>query len=226
MGNFEKSVEKIQNIKVIDTSIPYEAYISLDLSIHSKQLSKFSPKTAEDYSRFLNKYLDENKAKLAYGGYLEKRNLYERSTLFNEQSTEVRNIHIGLDLWITAGTSVLAALEGTVHSFQNNTNLGDYGPTIILQHTLNNCQFYTLYGHLSLESIALLHIGQPIKQGEKIAELGDSSVNGDYAPHLHFQVIKNIGDYFGDYPGVCSEKDLDYFKENCPDPNLLLKINS
>ena len=50
MENFEKSIEKIQNIKVIDASIPYEAYISLDLSIHSKQLSKFSPKTAEDYS--------------------------------------------------------------------------------------------------------------------------------------------------------------------------------
>ncbi|WP_396183730.1 peptidoglycan DD-metalloendopeptidase family protein [Flavobacterium sp.] len=226
MENFEKSLKKIKNVKVIDASIPYETYISLDLSVQSKQMSKFSPKTAEDYSQFLNKYLYKNKAKVAYGGYLEKRNLYERSTIFNEQSTEVRNIHIGLDLWIAAGTSVLAALEGTVHSFQNNTNLGDYGPTIILQHTLNNCQFYTLYGHLALESIALLHIGQPVKQGDKIAELGNSSVNGDYAPHLHFQIIKNIGDYFGDYPGVCSEKDLDYFKENCPNPNLLLKINS
>jgi hypothetical protein len=65
MENFEKSLKKIKSIKVIDASIPYEAYISLDLSIHSKQLSKFSPKTAEDYSRFLNKYLDENKANVS-----------------------------------------------------------------------------------------------------------------------------------------------------------------
>lgn len=226
MGNFEKSLEKIQNIKVLDASIPYEAYISLDLSINSKQLSAFSLKTTEDYNQFLLKHLKENNAQVAYGGYLEKRNLYQRSFLFNEEATKVRDIHIGLDLWVSAGTSVLAALKGTVHSFQNNVNLGDYGPTIILQHTLNNCQFYTLYGHLSLESIVLLHVGQHVNQGEKIAELGNSSVNGDYAPHLHFQLIKKIEDYFGDYPGVCSEKDLVYYKENCPDPNLLLKINS
>jgi hypothetical protein len=74
MENFEKSLKKIKNVKVIDASIPYETYISLDLSVQSKQMSKFSPKTAEDYSQFLNKYLYKNKAKVAYGGYLEKRN--------------------------------------------------------------------------------------------------------------------------------------------------------
>jgi hypothetical protein len=25
--------------------------------------------------------------------------------------------------------------------------------------------------------------------------LGDYTVNGDYAPHLHFQIIDNIGDH-------------------------------
>jgi len=55
--------------------------------------------------------------------------------------------------------------------------------------------------------------------------VGDSSVNGGYSPHLHFQIIKNIEDNFSDYPGVTSKKDLDYYLENCPNPNLLLKIN-
>ena len=35
---------------------------------------------------------------------------------------------------------------------------------------------------------------------------------------------KNITDYTGDYPGVCSTLNLDFYLENCPDPNLLLKI--
>ena len=49
-------------------------------------------------------------------------------------------------------------------------------------------------------------------------------MNGDYAPHLHFQIIKNIADYEGDYPGVSSKNDLDFYSANCPDPNLVLKL--
>ena len=69
-------------------------------------------------------------------------------------------------------------------------------------------------------------VGQVIKKGEKIAELGKPPINGDYAPHLHFQIIKNTENKKGDYPGVCSLNELEFYKENCPDPNWLLQINS
>ncbi len=75
-----------------------------------------------------------------------------------------------------------------------------------------------------LKALRNIKIGTVFKKGEQIATLGDSSVNGGYSPHLHFQIIKNIDDYLSDYPGVCSKKDLVYYLENCPDPNLLLKI--
>lgn len=42
------------------------------------------------------------------------------------------------------------------------------------------------------------------KKGKKLAALGNSFENGDYAPHLHFQIIKNIENYTGDYPGVAA----------------------
>ena len=163
---------------------------------------------------------------MAYGGYLEERNLYRRSLHFKNETIEERNIHIGIDLWTQAGTAVVCPLDGWIHSFKNNDAVGDYGPTIILKHQLENSIFYTLYGHLSLESIQNLKIGTFFKKGEQLARLGDSSENGDYAPHLHFQIIKNIGNYMGDYPGVCSKSDLDFYKENCPNPNLLLKIKN
>ncbi|WP_415038848.1 peptidoglycan DD-metalloendopeptidase family protein [Flavobacterium sp.] len=115
--------------------------------------------------------------------------------------------------------------KGTVHSFDYNAGVGDYGPTIILEHTVEAQQFYTLYGHLSLESIEEIEIGDVYRKGQQLATLGDASVNGDYAPHLHFQIIKDIEDWFGDYPGVCSEKDVAFYLENCPDPDLLLKLN-
>jgi len=224
MTPFEQLLASQESVFVIDSTFPISSYVPLDLSISNASLAKQDLNTAEDYAIFIHRHLEKLQGNVAYGGYLEHRNLYKRSMVFKNPGTEERNIHIGLDLWIAAGTKVLAALDGSVHSFQNNNNIGDYGPTILLKHVINNHVFYTLYGHLSLESLIHLKIGQKVSKGETIATLGTSEVNGDYAPHLHFQIIKNIGNHNGDYPGVCSKKDVPYYQENCPDPTILLKI--
>jgi len=214
----------INAAKVISNEIDYSEYIALDLSSNNAELSNHNLETAQDYEKFIQNYLDANNAKVAYGGYLETRNLYKRSSVFKNETTAERNIHIGLDLWIKAGTPVLAALDGTIHSFQNNTALGDYGPTIVLEHTIENITFYTLYGHLSLESLMEKKVGQIIKKQEQIATLGAPPINGDYAPHLHFQIIKDLQDKKGDYPGVCSKNEVAFYTKNCPNPNWLLGI--
>lgn len=224
MTALETILKDIQNVKVIDKSIDYKQYIPLDLSIKNDAFTKHAIDNANDFEKYIENYLEENNAKVAFGGYNEIRNLYKRSDIFNDSKTEERNIHIGLDLWIKAGTPVLAALDGIVHSFNYNTGVGDYGPTIILEHKIENQKFYTLYGHLSLESISDIDRGTIFEKGQQIATLGDASVNGDYAPHLHFQIIEEILNSFGDYPGVSSENDLNRYLENCPDPNILLKI--
>ncbi|MDO8316853.1 MAG: peptidoglycan DD-metalloendopeptidase family protein [Flavobacterium sp.] len=224
MKPLETILHDIENVKVIDARIDYNHYIPLDLSITNEAFSKQKIDNSTDFEKFIESYLTENDAKVAYGGYNEIRNLYQRSEIFNDSKTEERNIHIGLDLWIKAGTPVLAAVDGFIHSFNYNTGVGDYGPTIILEHKIEDQKFYTLYGHLSLESISDIKIGDVYEKGQQLATLGDASVNGDYAPHLHFQIIKEISNTFGDYPGVCSENNLNNYLENCPDPNILLKI--
>lgn len=224
MKVLETILRNLQNVKVIDESIDYSQYIPLDLSITNDVLAKEEIADSSHFEKYIENYLTENNAKVAFGGYNEIRNLYKRSTVFNDPKTEERNIHIGLDLWIKAGTPVLAALDGFIHSFNYNTGVGDYGPTIIIEHKIEKQRFYTLYGHLSLESISNIEIGDIVEKGMQIGTLGDALVNGDYAPHLHFQIIEEISNTFGDYPGVCSKSDLDYYLKNCPDPNLLLKI--
>ena len=189
-------------------------------------MQKINLNTISDFESYIEKQRKKSGSKIAFGGYLEKRNLYQRSSNFKNKTTEERNIHIGIDLWSAAGTAVICPMDGWVHSFNNNAAIGDYGPTIILKHQLENQTLYTLYGHLSLESITNLKIGTPFKKGQELGTLGKPEVNGDYVPHLHFQIIKNIGDFSGDYPGVCSQSNLDFYKENCPDPNLLLKLKS
>ena len=211
--------------KVIAPHISYSEYVPLDLSISNEEILSSKLETEKDYGVFIQKHLDENKGKIAFGGYQEIRNLYKRSTVFNAENFEERNIHIGLDLWINESASVHAALEGKIHSFQNNTALGDYGPTIIVQHQLHGHIFHTLYGHLSEESLIGKQIGDVVSQGEQIGNLGLPPINGDYAPHLHFQIIIDMENKFGDYPGVCSSKTLDHYSTNCPDPNVLLKIS-
>jgi murein DD-endopeptidase MepM/ murein hydrolase activator NlpD len=210
--------------KVIDSTIDFSKYIALDLSVTNQELVDSKPESAVEFENFIFGYLEKNNAEVAFGGYIEGRSLYKRSSIFKNDSRPERNIHIGLDLWTKVGTPVLAPLDGKVHSFKNNIGLGDYGPTIILEHEVENEIFYTLYGHLSLESIQNLSVGALFKKGQQFAALGNAAVNGDYAPHVHFQIIKNLEDYWGDYPGVCNTNDLNFYIENCPDPNLLLKI--
>lgn len=224
MTVFEKLFHTFEPIKVIAKEIDFSDYIALDLSENNKELLQKKLETAQDYENFIQKYLDKNNAKIAFGGYIEKRNLYKRSTVFNDEISEERSIHIGLDLWINEQAAIYSAFEGTIHSFQNNTALGDYGPTIILKHDIEGFIFHTLYGHLSLESLNEKKIGSKILKGEKIANLGLPPINGDYAPHLHFQIIIDIENKIGDYPGVCNEKDLKFYVENCPNPNIVLKI--
>ncbi|MGC6524644.1 MAG: peptidoglycan DD-metalloendopeptidase family protein [Flavobacteriaceae bacterium] len=211
--------------KVVASHIDFDKYISIDLSHQNAELKKIKLNSSESLSDYINNYLKIHSKKIAFGGYLEKREIYKRSSHFNTQNTEnQRNIHLGIDLWCETNTAVLAALNGVIHSFKNNTAYGDYGPTIILEHCIDGITFYTLYGHLSLDSITNLRVGTKVKAAEVIGYLGTAEVNGDYPPHLHFQIINDLQGNFGDYPGVCNTNELDFYKENCPDPNLILKL--
>jgi murein DD-endopeptidase MepM/ murein hydrolase activator NlpD len=207
-------------IPILDDRIPTSEYCPIDLSISNTELKAFDISNAEECQHYVGAILKKNNAKVAYGGYLEKRNLYGISERFQENVP--RNIHLGMDFWCDAGTTVIAPLDGVVHSYANNSDFGNYGPTILLIHEINGHTFYSLYGHLSLESLNAISIGKAIDKGDAFASLGTSTINVGYAPHLHFQLILDLGMYQGDYPGVCSESDLEYFAANCPDPNLML----
>ena len=223
-NDFLTSISK-ESLSILDSTICLNDFVAIDLSSKNIALEQIDVSSSKALEKYIDAYLQKNNAKVAFGGYLEKRNIYNRSSYFKQSNAEnERNIHLGVDLWSKADTKVLAVLDGEVHSFQNNTTFGDYGPTIILKHSMNNVEFYSLYGHLSLASIENLKVGANVKQGETIGYLGDSVVNGDYAPHLHFQLIKDMQGILGDYPGVSSKKKLEFYSNNCPDPNLLLKV--
>lgn len=167
--------------------------------------------------------LAQHQARYGIGGYGEHRTLYARSRHFGEDG-EPRRLHLGIDIWGPAGTKVMAPLAGIVHSFAFNNNDSDYGATIILTHRLDGVGFYTLYGHLSLNSLKNLEEGQPVMKGEVFAEFGMRFENGNWPPHLHFQCMADMQGWKGDYPGVCRYSERQQWLDNCPDPNLILQM--
>lgn len=164
--------------------------------------------------------IDDAGAIAGVGGYLENRSVYQDTELF--QGDEERCIHIGVDVFMPSATPIFAPLDGEVQSFANRQVSGDYGPVIILRHCLNDFEFHSLYGHLAEASLEGLYDGKPVVSGEKIAEIGPRPVNGNWTPHLHFQLIQDMQDFHGDYPGVVRQADLEFFKQNCPDPSILI----
>ena len=162
---------------VLDLDYRNDKTITFDFSSNNKELREFDIADIKAFESYVFRKLEENDVKVSVGGYLESRTIYDHSEIFGGENRRI--IHLGIDLWCKAGVKVLTPLKGCVHSFNNNVGFGDYGPTIILEHNLDGITFYTLYGHLSLDSIEDLKVGQVFEKGDVIPKIGDSSINGN-----------------------------------------------
>lgn len=208
---------------IMGEKLTAENTLKLDFTASNSEMKSINLFDNEDFDRFVfNKLIAENK-KYGIGGYLENRAIYSRSEVFATAETEFRNIHLGIDIWAKAGAPVFSPLKGKVHSFQDNIGFGNYGPTVILEHKLAGKKLFSLYGHLMRKDLENLKVGQEFKAGDLICHVGPFPENGDWPPHLHFQLMWDLGEKWGDYPGVAAEKDLEFYRENCPDPNWVLR---
>ncbi len=210
--------------RIIDIEFSDKNVHVFDFSDKNIDLHEVDMDSTKSLTEYVFKTLKKEKKQVGVGGYFEDRLIYKRSKHFNNDG-EPRSIHLGIDIWAEAGTPIYSPLPGVIHSFKNNETFGDYGPTLILEHLIEGEIFYTLYGHLSFDSIQDKEKGQQLRRGDVIANIGDENVNGNWPPHLHFQVITDMLGNEGDFPGVAPASAVDYFHKLCVDPNLILKIN-
>jgi len=195
-------------------------YCAIDLSKSNSDLAGFDTSQPEQMQKYIENQLATNKAKIALGGYGELRDLYAKEpNLFGKEHP--RCIHLGLDCWTTAGTSIHAPIAGKVIAAHNNQGNANYGATLILEHEKNGVPFFTLYGHLSLASLLLSPVGKRIEAGEVLATLGTPEENGNWAPHLHFQIMADLMGNSSDFPGVTTVAERAVYLSCCPDPMLL-----
>ncbi|EDM45131.1 hypothetical protein SCB49_03384 [unidentified eubacterium SCB49] len=175
----------------------------------------------------LLKFQKQHPNALLANGYLEERAFYNTSRFERETTNgkEYRNIHLGTDFWVPARTPIYAIYDSEVVVSYHNDFHKDYGPLLILKHQRNDTFFYTLYGHLSVDSLALSPKGKILKKGDLIAHIGNEVENGHWAPHLHFQVITDLLGETENYNGVAFPSELERWKELCPDPSFLFIEN-
>lgn len=153
----------------------------------------------------------------AFGRWAEPRELYSNEH-FAGNADESRTIHMGVDLFCKPGTPVHAPLGGVVAHVANNDRELDYGPLVIVRHTSDDGEFFTLYGHLSLDTLQRVQAGQPVVAGDRIAAVGEPPTNGNWPPHLHFQIINDLLNYNVDFPGVALRSERDYWLDLSPSP--------
>ncbi|RYY99611.1 MAG: peptidase M23 [Chitinophagaceae bacterium] len=219
---FEAALHGIDIQPVVPVD-PGDSLLLMDLTATNAALNTKTFTSTELFSAWVEDLLHRKGARYGIGGYGEHRTIYARAERF-DTGEEPRRLHLGIDIWGPAGTPVFSPLEGTVHSLAFNNIFGDYGATVILQHHAGGLVFHTLYGHLSLSSLDGKQEGQAVRAGEPIASFGPPAENGQWPPHLHFQVILDMGGRKGDYPGVCRYTERAAWLANSPDPDVLLRL--
>jgi 4-aminobutyrate aminotransferase-like enzyme/Ser/Thr protein kinase RdoA (MazF antagonist) len=202
--------------------------IVLDFSVQSTQFGEIAhDQDVRVWSDAVFGVMRRAGASVGLGRYDEARPWYTARAFRSEglDKPEWRTIHIGVDIFAEAGTAVAAPFDAIVHSVYDNAGHLDYGPTIILRHDISaELRFYTLYGHLSRESLAGLQPGDRITAGQRLATLGDEQVNGGWTPHLHFQIINNLLGRTHEFPGVARPSERALWLSVSPDPNLVLRL--
>ncbi len=221
-----------KNSKFFDQILPLdlrsEPLVVFDLGIASPILQG-DPREKDEpkLTKRLNAVMEGAGACVGIGQYDEARYIYTSPAFATgaAPTDETRTVHLGIDLFAEVGTPVLAPLDGKTVAFADNASPQDYGPVIVLEHDIDKeLKFYTLYGHLTRESLKKLKIGQKIKKGQKFAAIGSADVNGGWTPHLHFQVMVDLLDLGTDFPGVALPSQRSLWLNLCPDPNLILNI--
>ncbi|MEH6763691.1 MAG: aminotransferase class III-fold pyridoxal phosphate-dependent enzyme [Aequorivita antarctica] len=213
-------------LKILFPTFASEQVINLDMSVGSTLLGTPSEYNDPEVSEFkLKQYRKRHPKTILLNGFLEARPFYTTEAFKSEGNNgpQYRTVHLGTDFWIPAKTPVHAPFDGTVKIIHHNNYDKDYGPMLILEHNFKGGKFYSLYGHLTLMSLEILKVGQKVKQGDRIAYIGKASENGNWAPHLHFQLILDLLGNNENFNGVALPTKVSVWKSICPNPNFIFK---
>ena len=168
----------------------------------------------------------EHGIELGIGPWGEARTVYTSDIFCSRFIEGARRVHhLGLDLFLQAGTKVYTPLPGTVRSVEIEEDPLGYGCLIELEHRPDGCPpFVTLWGHMAHEAMARLKPGEKLQAGALVGEMGAPVENGGWAPHLHLQISTDLNLSARDILGVGEARYLNVWGELFPDAATLAGI--
>jgi Ser/Thr protein kinase RdoA (MazF antagonist) len=119
---------------------------------------------------------------LGIGPWGEARTVYSGEMFVSRLIEDTRRTrHLGLDLFMAAGTRLYTPLAATVVSVEIEMDPLGYGCLIALLHEPDGCPpFLTLWGHLAHEAVSRLKPGDRIEAGALVGEMGAASAPADF----------------------------------------------
>ncbi|MDI7861945.1 aminotransferase class III-fold pyridoxal phosphate-dependent enzyme [Rhizobiaceae bacterium n13] len=163
---------------------------------------------------------------LGIGPWGEARSVYSGDMFVSKLIDRTRRTrHLGLDLFMAAGTRVYTPIAATVKSVEIEKDPLGYGCLIALEHRPEGCPpFVSLWGHLAHEAMDRLKPGDRLEAGALVAEMGVPEENGGWAPHLHLQLSTDASLPASEILGVGEERYLDVWAELFPDASAFAGI--
>lgn len=181
---------------------------------------------AEEATRWWDEYCELNSIQLGVGPWGEKRIVYTDKAFESRfQQGRRRDHHLGLDLFMPAGTKLYAPIDGVVKSVEVEKEPLGYGGLIAIEHQPEGCPpFVTLWGHMGHEVLNRLKAGQKLSAGDLIGEMGGISENGGWTPHLHLQISVDTELSATDILGVGEADYLNVWADLFPDASDLIDL--
>lgn len=210
---------------VIRPAIEKPKVLALDLTTASPDAAAWAVLDAAGAERLINQRVAEAGADFAIGLYGEDRPVYKGDAF--AAGPAQRTVHLGIDLFAPAGEAVHAPFAGAVAFIHDDAVAFGFGPTVLLEHRSDQGDvFWTLYGHLSRPSVQKLFPGQRIAAGEAFAALGAAAENGNWSPHLHFQVVTDHLGLEGRMHGVGVRDHFQVWRAVSPDPSVVFGFST
>jgi 4-aminobutyrate aminotransferase-like enzyme/Ser/Thr protein kinase RdoA (MazF antagonist) len=171
-------------------------------------------------------YCADHGVDLGIGPWGEARTVYSGEMFVSRLIEDTRRIrHLGLDLFMAAGTRLYTPIAATVVSVEIEPDPLGYGCLIALRHEPEGCPaFISLWGHLAHEALSRLKAGDRLVAGALVGEMGAPAENGGWAPHLHLQLSIDTRLAATDILGVGEERYLDVWAELFPHANAFAGI--
>ena len=209
---------------VIRPGIAKPKVLALDLTATGPDWSALDADGAE---RLIDEQVAQASADFAIGLYGEDRAVYKGDAYETGSAGARRTVHLGIDLFAPAGEPVHAPFAGTVAFIHDDAVAFGFGPTVLLEHRTDEGDvFWTLYGHLSRQSVQKLSLGQPIAKGEAFATFGAAAENGNWSPHLHFQIVTDHLGLEGRMHGVGVRDHWQVWRGVSPDPSVVFGFST